>query len=79
MKNEIGWSAPQESILIPEDLGARFYVCSPWIFGHGVREQDLIAGKYTLGAVVTWAGLLARLPRRPSQNRLRQRPELLAC
>ena len=42
MKNEIGWSAPQEFILILEDLGARFYVCSPSIFGYGVREQDLI-------------------------------------
>ena len=79
MKNEIGWSAPREFILILEDLGACFYVCSPSIFGYGVREQDQIAGKYTLGAVVSWAGLLARLPRRPSQNRLRQRPELLAC
>ncbi len=60
MKNEIGWPAPQESILILEDLGARFYVCSPSMFGYGVREQDLIVGKYTLGAVVTWADLLAR-------------------
>lgn len=30
------------------------------MFGYGVREEDLIVGKYTLGAVVTWAGLLAR-------------------
>ena len=60
MKNEIGWPLPQESILILENLGARFYVCSPSLFGYGVREQDLIVGKYTLGAVVTWADLLAR-------------------
>ena len=60
MKKEIGWPLPQEAILILEDLGARFYVCSPSMSGYGVREQDLIVGKYTLGAVVTWADLLAR-------------------
>jgi hypothetical protein len=27
---------------------------------YGVRERDLIVGSYTLGAVVTWAGLLTR-------------------
>ncbi len=59
MTNEIGWPLPQESILILEDLGARFYVCSPSMFGYGVHEQDLIVGNYTLGAVVTWADLLA--------------------
>ena len=60
MKKEIGWPLPQESILILEDLGARFYVCSPSMFGYGVHEQDLIISNYTLGAVVTWAVLLAR-------------------
>jgi hypothetical protein len=40
MKNEIGWPMPQESILILEDLGARFYVCGPSMSGYGVREQD---------------------------------------
>jgi predicted peroxiredoxin/TusA-related sulfurtransferase len=60
MKKEIGWPLPQESILILEDLGARFYVCSPSMFGYGVHEQDLIISNYTLGAVVTWADLLAR-------------------
>jgi predicted peroxiredoxin/TusA-related sulfurtransferase len=60
MKDEIGWPLPQESILILEDLGARFYVCSPSLVGYGVREQDLIVSKYTLGAVVTWADVLAR-------------------
>jgi len=60
IKKEIGWPLPQESILILEDLGARFYLCSPSMVGYGVREQDLIVGNYTLGAVVTWADLLAR-------------------
>jgi predicted peroxiredoxin/TusA-related sulfurtransferase len=60
MKKEIGWPLPRESILILEDLGARFYVCSPSMFGYGVHEQDLIISNYTLGAVVTWADLLAR-------------------
>ena len=60
MGDEVGWPLPQESILILEDLGARFYVCSPSMFGYGVHEQDLIVGNYTLGAVVTWADLLAR-------------------
>ncbi len=60
LKNEVGWPLPQESILILEDLGARFYVCSPSMSGYGVREQDFIVGTYTLGAVVTWADLLAR-------------------
>lgn len=60
MKKEIGWPLPQESILILEDLSARFHICSPSMFGYGVREQDLIVGTYTLGAVVTWADLLAR-------------------
>ena len=59
LKNEVGWPLPQESILILEDLGARFYVCSPSMFGYGVHEQDLIVSTYTLGAVVTWADLLA--------------------
>jgi predicted peroxiredoxin/TusA-related sulfurtransferase len=60
MKKEIGWPLPRESILILEDLGARFYVCSPSMFGYGVQEPDLIVRTYTLGAVVTWADLLAR-------------------
>ncbi len=60
MKKEIGWPLPRESILILEDLGARFYVCSPSMFGYGVQEPELIVGTYTLGAVVTWADLLAR-------------------
>jgi len=40
MKSEIGWPLPQESILILEDLGARFYLCGPSMAGYGVREQD---------------------------------------
>jgi len=51
---------PQESILILEDLGARFYVCGPSMSGYGVYEPDLIVGTYTLEAVITWADLLAR-------------------
>ena len=30
------------------------------MFGYGVHEQDLIIGEYTVGAVITWADLLAR-------------------
>ena len=60
MKDQIGWPLPQESILILEDLGARFYVCGPSMSGYGVHEQDLIIGNYTMGAVITWADLLAR-------------------
>jgi TusA-related sulfurtransferase/predicted peroxiredoxin len=60
MKKEIGWPLPQESILILEDLSARFYVCGPSMFGYGVHEPDLIVVTYTLGAVITWADLLAR-------------------
>ncbi len=60
MKNQIGWPTPQESILFLEDLGAKFYICGPSMSGYGVHEQDLIVGTYTLGAVVTWADLLAR-------------------
>ena len=60
MKKEIGWPLPQESILILQDLGARFYLCGPSMSGYGVREQDLIIGEYTVGAVITWADLLAR-------------------
>jgi predicted peroxiredoxin/TusA-related sulfurtransferase len=60
MKTEIGWPLPQESILILHDLGAHFYLCGPSMFGYGVREQDLIIGEYTVGAVITWADLLAR-------------------
>ena len=60
MNREIGWPLPQESILILQDLGAHFYLCGPSMFGYGVREPDLIIGEYTLGAVITWADLLAR-------------------
>ena len=60
MKREIGWPLPQESILILQDLGARFYLCGPSMVGYGVHEQDLIVGQYTMGAVITWADLLAR-------------------
>jgi predicted peroxiredoxin len=60
MRDEIGWPPPQESILILEDLGARFYVCGPSMFGYDVREEDLIVRDYTIGAAVTWADLLAR-------------------
>ena len=60
MKNEIGWPMPQDSILILEDLGARFYACGPSMSGYGVRERDLIVGNYTMGAVLAWADLLAR-------------------
>jgi len=60
MKTKIGWPRPQESILILEDLGAHFYLCGPSMFGYGVQEQDLIIGEHTMGAVITWADLLAR-------------------
>ena len=60
MRREIGWPLPQQSIMILEDLGARFYVCGPSMVGYGVREDELVVGKYTIGAVVTWAELLAR-------------------
>jgi len=60
MRRQIGWPLPQESIVILEDLGARFYVCGPSMAGYGVHEDELIVGKYTIGAVVTWADLLAR-------------------
>lgn len=60
MDKEIGWPLPQESIRILEDLGAHFYVCGPSMFGYGVREEELIVGHCTIGAVLTWADLLAR-------------------
>ena len=60
MNKEIGWPLPQESILILQDLGAHFYLCGPSMSGYGVHEQDLIIGEYTVGAVITWADLLAR-------------------
>ena len=60
MNREIGWPLPQESILILQDLGEHFYLCGPSMFGYGVHEPDLIIGEYTLGAVITWADLLAR-------------------
>jgi predicted peroxiredoxin/TusA-related sulfurtransferase len=60
MKRQIGWPLPAESILILQDLGAHFYLCGPSMFGYGVREQDLIVGEHTMGAVITWADLLAR-------------------
>jgi predicted peroxiredoxin/TusA-related sulfurtransferase len=60
MREQIGWPLPPESIAILEDLGARFYVCGPSMVGYGVPESELTVSKYTLGAVVTWAGLLAR-------------------
>lgn len=59
MRKEIGWPLPQESIAMLEDLGARFYVCGPSMFGYGVREEELVVRDYTIGAVVTWADLLA--------------------
>lgn len=60
MSNEIGWPLPQQSIRMLDDLGARFYICSPSMYGYGVKAADLIVSEYTLGAVVTWADLLAR-------------------
>ncbi|HYA00862.1 MAG TPA: DsrE family protein [Candidatus Binatia bacterium] len=60
MRREIGWPLPAQSIEILEDLGARFYVCGPSMFGYGVREQDLLIGQHTVAAVVTWAELLSR-------------------
>jgi predicted peroxiredoxin/TusA-related sulfurtransferase len=60
MNKEIGWPLPAESIAILADLGARFYVCGPSMFGYGVRPEDLAITDYTVGAVVTWADLLAR-------------------
>ena len=80
MNKEIGWPLPRESILILEDLGARFYLCGPSMSGYGVREQDLIIGEYTSGAVLTWANLLAQVrtsrstPRRDSTSPSGQRP-----
>lgn len=59
MRREIGWPLPQASIRILEDLGARFYVCGPSMSGYGVRPDELIVGDYAIGAVVTWADLLA--------------------
>ena len=42
-----------------EDLGARFYLCGPFMIGYRVGEEDLIVGEHTMGAVITWADLLA--------------------
>ena len=60
MSNEIGWPLPEQSIRMLDDLGARFYICSPSMYGYGVKAEGLVVSEYTLGAVVTWADLLAR-------------------
>lgn len=60
MKERIGWPLPQESVRMLEDLGARFYLCGPSMVGYRVREDQLMVRNQTLGAVVTWADLLAR-------------------
>jgi predicted peroxiredoxin/TusA-related sulfurtransferase len=60
MNTQIGWPLAAESIAILADLGARFYVCGPSLFGYRVRQEDLAIKDYTVGAVVTWADLLAR-------------------
>ena len=60
MKREIGWPLPAESIAMLEDLGAHFYVCGPSLFGYGVHTEEIVVRDYTIGAVVTWADLLAR-------------------
>jgi predicted peroxiredoxin len=59
MRNEIGWPQPQESIAMLEDLGAKFYVCGPSMFGYKVEREELIVKSYTIAAVVTWVKLLA--------------------
>jgi predicted peroxiredoxin len=59
MRRQIGWPLPQETIRMLQDLGAHFYVCGPSMFGYGVDKSELIVGDYTIGAVLTWADLLA--------------------
>jgi predicted peroxiredoxin/TusA-related sulfurtransferase len=59
MKKEIGQPLPKESIKILEDLGARFYICGPSMFGYRVQEEELMVEKYTIAAVTTWVDLLA--------------------
>jgi predicted peroxiredoxin len=60
MKDKIGWPLPNEAIAMLEDLGANFYVCGPSLVGYGVREEELVVKKHTLGATITWVDLLAR-------------------
>lgn len=59
MNRQIGWPLPREAIRMLDDLGAHFYICGPSMYGYGVTMQDLVVTDYTLGAVVTWADLLA--------------------
>lgn len=60
MRRRIGWPLPGPSVEVLEDLGAQFYICGPSMFGYGVKEDELVVRRYTIGAVVTWAQLLAR-------------------
>jgi len=60
MRRQIGWPLPGPSVEALEDLGAQFYVCGPSMFGYGVREDELMVKRCTIGAVVTWADLLSR-------------------
>jgi predicted peroxiredoxin/TusA-related sulfurtransferase len=59
MRRQIGWPLPQETISMLQDLGAHFYVCGPSMYGYRVDKSELIVADYTIGAVLTWADLLA--------------------
>jgi len=60
MRRQIGWPLPGPSVEVLDDLGAQFYIGGPSMFGYGVKEDELVVKRYTVGAVVTWAGLLGR-------------------
>jgi predicted peroxiredoxin len=60
MKYDMGWTQPDESIKILEDLGAKFWVCGPSMKHYGVDTKEVMVKEWTSAGPVTWVDLLAR-------------------
>jgi hypothetical protein len=60
MKYDMGWTQPDESIKILEDLGAKFWLSGPSMRHYGVDEKEVVLKQWTAAGPVTWVDLLAR-------------------
>lgn len=60
LKSKMGWPLPRDSMLILEELGAKFWVCGASMEEYGIRGEDLVVKNVNMGGPITWVDLLAK-------------------
>lgn len=74
MKYDMGWTQPDESIRLLEDLGAKFWLCGPSMKHYGVDAKEVVLKQWTAAGPVTWVDLLARSDVQASSRARFERP-----